>query len=254
MPSPSRNDEWPFQGKTALVTGASQGLGRAIAFALGRRGATLALTCHTRFDLLQEVASLLASEGCRTTLHTGDLASRPERRRLVEEIQKHHEGLDYLIANAGEVIHRLLFRTDSASWDRMIELHLTAHVELVRAFLPSLLERGGHILFISSHVGSFGKVGLAAYGAAKAALLGLARSLAREGASSGLRVNVVAPGYMPTAMGRAGGEAVMEEARRTNLLQRLSDPEEVALFIAHLLTMKGVSGQIFHLDSRIESA
>lgn len=241
----------PLAGRVALVTGGSRGLGAAMALALARAGADVAVACRVRRDAARTVAEACASAGgVRATHHAADLAEPGGAAELVNGVHAAHGRLDILLVNAGVTHNQLLLRTTDAEWDRLQATNLDAAFRLCRAAYPLLQERGGHVVLVGSHAGTQGKAGLSAYGAGKAALVGLMRSLAREGGAHGIRANVVCPGYLDTDMGREGGAEAMERAAAANLLGGLGTVGEVAAFVAHLCTMQAVSGQVFHLDSR----
>lgn len=239
-----------LRGHVALVTGGSRGLGAALAQAVARAGADVAVACRARTEQAAAVAAMCRGYGVRATHHAVDLAERGGAAELVQEVQAAHGGMDLLLANAGVTHNQLLLRTSDAEWDRLLATNLDGTFRLCCRALPLLQERGGHVVLVSSHAGTQGKAGLGAYGASKAGLLGLMRSLAREGGAHGVRVNMICPGYLDTEMGREGGAEAMEQAAAANLLGRLGTVEEVAAFVVHLCTMQAVSGQVFHLDSR----
>ena len=167
------------------------------------------------------------------------------------QIEKRFGRLDAVINNAGITKDNLLLRQSEGDWDRLINTNLKGCFNVIRAMAP-LMERsgGGHMLNISSYSGVKGKAGQAAYSASKAALIGLSHTVAKELAGHGIRVNVLLPGYMMTEMG-AGAQKAMEKAREESISNNLSDPLEVAAFVAYLLGTKNITGQVFSLDSRI---
>lgn len=225
-------------------------MGAAMARALARAGADVAVACRTRIDDARAVAEACRREGVRATHHAADLTEPEAASALVRDTLAAHGRLDILLANAGVTHNQLLLRTTDADWDRLLATNLDGTFRLCRTVFPFLRKEGGHVVLVSSHAGTQGKAGLAAYGAAKAGLLGLMRSLAREGGADGIRVNAVCPGYLDTDMGRTGGAEAMRQAAAANLLGRLGTVEEVAAFVVHLAGMEAVSGQVFHLDSR----
>jgi 3-oxoacyl-[acyl-carrier protein] reductase len=242
----------PLAGRVALVTGASRGLGAAIAEAFLHAGASCALACRSRTDLAGSVARGAGTPPGRALVLAGDLAEPDAPARLVAETVRRFGRLDLLVLNAGETLSRPLLRTSESEWARLLAVNASAPARLLRAALPHLRTAGGgHAIGIGSHAGATGRAGLAAYAAAKAALVGFAKSAAREAAPDGVAVNVVLPGVMPTDMIRGADPAVSRRARRENLSGRLGDPDRVAAFVLTLATLRDVSGQVFALDSRI---
>lgn len=159
---------------------------------------------------------------------------------------------DLLIANAGLAENALLARTDEASWDRQLEVNLHGAFRCARAVLrPMLKQRRGHLIFISSYSAIHPPAGQAAYAAAKAGLLGLAKSLAQEVGPANIRSNVILPGFLDTRMTRTLSENRRQEVRSEHSLGRINSPSATASFILHLhQSMPHTSGQVFQLDSR----
>jgi 3-oxoacyl-[acyl-carrier protein] reductase len=162
--------------------------------------------------------------------------------------------LDLLVANAGLSHDQLLARTSEADWDRQLEVNLNGAYRCAKAALkPMLRRRAGHLVFISSYSAIHPPAGQAAYAAAKAGLIGLAKSLAREVGPAGIRVNVIMPGFLETRMTAAVSDARKEIVRRKHALGRLNTTDSVARFLLHLhLHLPHTSGQIFQLDSRVD--
>ena len=164
------------------------------------------------------------------------------------------EPLDLLIANAGLSHDQLLARTSEAEWDRQLEVNLHGAFRCAKAALkPMLRRRTGHLVFISSYSAIHPPAGQAAYAAAKAGLIGLAKSLAREVGPANIRVNVILPGFLETRMTEAVSDARKETVRQNHALGRFNTPESVARFLVHLHQhLPHTSGQIFQLDSRVD--
>ncbi len=229
-----------------LITGAGRGLGKEVATALSKAGHAVAVNyCHS-----EKEARLLAEALGNAIALRADVGDMRQVIRMAEEINDRWGRLDALINNAGVASDDLLIKTRTEDWDEVMRVNLKGAFNATKAFAPLLRESGGgHIINISSHSGLRGKAGQAAYSAGKAGLIGLTFSLAKELAPYNIRVNAVLPGYMPTSMGE-GAEGAMKRAKEESLLRRLSDPREVAWFIAWLLGTEGVTGQVFTLDSR----
>jgi NAD(P)-dependent dehydrogenase (short-subunit alcohol dehydrogenase family) len=168
---------------------------------------------------------------------------------MVNRVVDKWGGVDIVVNNAGVAKDRLLIKQSEEDWDSVMVVHVKGALNLIQSCVPHM-NHGGHIINISSYSGLKGKEGQAAYSAAKAALLGLTKSAALELATRGIKVNAVLPGYMFTGMGSAATDS-LELARRESLLHTLSDPLEVARFIAYLVTTKTITGQTFIFDSRI---
>ncbi|MFC7337410.1 SDR family NAD(P)-dependent oxidoreductase [Haloferula chungangensis] len=163
------------------------------------------------------------------------------------------EPLDLLVLNAGLSHDQLLARTSEGDWDRQIEINLHGAFRCAKSALkPMLRRRSGHLIFISSYSAIHPPIGQAAYAAAKAGLIGLAKSLAREVGSAGIRVNVILPGFLETRMTEALSEARRKAVRQNHALGRFNTPDSVAPFLVHLHQhLPHTSGQVFQLDSRV---
>lgn len=205
-----------LQGRTALVTGASQGIGRACALALAELGARVALAARNE-SKLNEVAAEIASKGGAAAVFTLDLASEESIKSCAKAAIAHFGSLEILVNNAGITRDTLALRMKRADWDDVIQTNLTGTFLMTQALLsPMLKARWGRIVNISSVVGETGQAGQANYSASKAGLIGLTKSLARELASRNITVNAVAPGYIETAM-----TAVLDEKQREGMLGQI---------------------------------
>lgn len=236
---------------TVLLTGASRGLGRALALRLATEAERMALCCHTRSDALRTVLEEVRAIGADAVGLSGDLAEADAVRQIAQRAGAYLGPIDALVLNAGITHQAPLVRTAESDWDRLVEVNLTGTVRLLRACLPSLRRGRGQVVLISSFAGAHGRAGLAAYAASKGALLGLTRSLARELGPDGIRVNAILPGFMDTDMGRAATEQAWTIAQRDNLLGAPSDPAGVADAIATFCRLAYVTGQVLSLDSRV---
>lgn len=202
-----------LDGKGALITGASGGIGGSIARHLHARGATVALT-GTRRPALEELAGAL---GRRAHILVADLGDRDQVGGLVKRATEAIGGVDILVNNAGLARDNLLLRMKAAEWDRVLEVNLRAAFALSQAALRGMMKkRWGRIISISSVVGTTGNPGQANYAASKAGLVGLSKSLAQEVASRGITVNCIAPGFIETAM-----TAALAQGQREALLSRI---------------------------------
>jgi 3-oxoacyl-[acyl-carrier protein] reductase len=236
-----------LDGKTALVTGASGGIGAAIARALHAQGATVALS-GTRIESLENLANQL---GDRAHVCPADLRGASEPDALIEAAEKAAGPLHILVNNAGMTRDGLAIRMRDEDWQSVIDIDLSAPFRLCRAALKGMLRRrAGRIINISSIVGTTGNPGQANYAAAKAGLAGMTKALAREVASRGITINVVAPGFVVTPMTDA-----LNDAQKTKLtgeipLGRLGQPEDIAASVLYLASDEAawVTGTTLHVN------
>jgi 3-oxoacyl-[acyl-carrier protein] reductase len=202
-----------LQGKTALVTGASQGIGRACALALATAGARVALAARSEAKL-NEAAAEIAADGGSAAVFALDIASEESIKACAKAAIAHFGSIEILVNNAGITRDGLSMRMKRADWDDVLNTNLTGTFLMTQALLsPMLKARWGRIVNITSVVGETGQAGQANYAASKAGLIGLTKSLARELASRNITANAIAPGYIETAM-----TAVLDEKQRTSML------------------------------------
>ena len=234
-------------GGKALVTGASGGIGGAIARALHVQGATVALA-GTREAALSTLAAEL---GVRTHVLTADLSQPDEPERLVKEAEAALGQIDILVSNAGITRDGLAMRMRDEDWQAVIEVNLTAGFRLIRAVLRGMLRRRhGRIISITSLVGVAGNPGQANYAASKAAMIGMSKSIAAEVATRGITVNCIAPGFIATAM--TGGLTDDQRPRGTAAIPmgRFGAPEEIGAAAVYLASAEAgyVTGQTLHVN------
>lgn len=237
------------QPQIALVTGATRGIGAAIAQTLAVRGLRVFGTATTEEGAAKITAALAPYPGCRgVSLNVNDAAAAEA---LIETIIKEHGALHVLVNNAGITRDTLAMRMKDEDWDAVLDTNLKAVFRLSRAVIrPMMKQRWGRIINITSVVGSMGNAGQANYAAAKAGLAGMSRALARELGSRGITVNCVAPGFISTDM-----TAVLPEDQQKALaaqvpLGRLGDPADVAYAVAYLASPEAgyVTGQELHVN------
>jgi 3-oxoacyl-[acyl-carrier protein] reductase len=222
-----------LSGRVALVTGASRGIGRAIALKLAAQGATVVAAAREQ-NAAATVAEITAAGG-KAEVASVDVADAAAIDALVAGTLERHGQIDILVNNAGITKDQLLLRMKRADWDAVIATNLTGAFALTQAVLkPMIRQKGGRIVCISSVVGQSGNAGQANYAASKAGLIGFAKSVAQEVASRNITVNVVAPGLIETDMTRAiTGDAREEWAARIPL-KRLGTPDDIAAAVCFL--------------------
>lgn len=240
-------DLFSLDGKTALVTGASGGIGRAVAAALHGAGATVVLS-GTRQDVLE---AAVADFGARAHALTGNLASEADVESLVPGAETVAGPVDILVNNAGLTRDGLLLRMKDEDWQTVLDVNLTAMFRLSRAALRGMMKRRfGRIVNISSVAGVTGNVGQTNYAASKAGMIGFSKSLAREVAARGITVNCIAPGFIETPM----TDELPEEARARLLAAipqaRFGTPLDVAAAVLYLASGAAsyVTGQTLHVN------
>ncbi|HGF6560184.1 TPA: 3-oxoacyl-ACP reductase FabG [Providencia alcalifaciens] len=236
-----------FEGKIALVTGASRGIGKAIALTLTARGATVIGTATSEKGA-QAITAYLDGKGKGLALNVTDLASIEE---TLTQIRAEFGEIDILVNNAGITRDNLLMRMKDDEWQDIIDTNLSSVYRLSKSVLRAMMKkRCGRIISIASVVGVMGNAGQTNYAAAKAGLIGFSKSLAREVASRGITVNVVAPGFIETDMTKA----LTDEQRAGILSQvpanRLGDAQEIASAVAFLASDEAayITGETLHVN------
>lgn len=239
-----------LDGKTALVTGASQGIGEAIARRLAEQGARVVLAARSEDRLKDLAAQIDAGGGCARPLALD--VSRPETfAERLKQLPEDFASVDILVNNAGITADNLLARMSLEDWEKVLRTNLTGAYALTKEVLrPMMKRRWGRIVNVSSVVGLMGNAGQANYAAAKAGLIGLTKSLARELGSRNITVNAVAPGYVETAMTANLPEASREELSGAIALKRLGTVDDVAWAVLYLASEEAgyVTGHVLNVS------
>ena len=235
-----------LEGKVALITGASRGIGKAIALKFAAEGADIAFT---DIKIIEDTVKELEALGVKVRAYASNAADFAQTHETVEQILADFGHIDVLVNNAGITRDGLMLRMDEAQWDAVINVNLKSAYNYIHAITPIMArQRGGSIINMSSVVGVSGNAGQCNYSASKAGLIGLAKSIAKEMGPRGIRANCIAPGFIISDMTAALPEEVREAWIKTIPLRRGGTPEDVAkvaLFLASDLSSY-VTGQVIH--------
>ena len=240
-----------FQGKVALVTGASRGIGRAIALELGKNGAKVAVNYAGSEKKANEVVDEIKAAGSDAIAIQADVAKIDDVKAMIKEVVKTFGSLDILVNNAGITRDNLLMRMKEEEWDAVINTNLKGVFNTTKAVTRQMMkQRSGRIINIASIVGVSGNPGQANYVAAKAGVIGLTKTTAKELASRNITVNAVAPGFITTDMTDELTDELKEEMLKQVPLGRLGDPEDVAKVVRFLASEDSsyMTGQTLHVD------
>ena len=240
-----------LQGKTAIITGASRGIGRGIALIYASHGANVAFTFSSSVDAAKTLENELNALGIKAKGYQSNAASFDEAQKLAEDVAKEFGSIDILINNAGITKDNLLMRISEADFDKVIEVNLKSVFNMTKAVQRTMLkQRKGSIINMSSVVGVKGNAGQTNYAASKAGIIGFSKSVALELGSRNIRSNVIAPGFIETEMTAKLNEDTIKEWRAGIPLKRGGTPEDVAnacVFLGSDLSAY-ITGQTINVD------
>lgn len=240
-----------LNGKTAIITGAARGIGKAIALRFAAEGANIAFTDLLIDENAKKTEAEIAAFGVKVKGYASNAANFEETANVVAEIVKEFGRVDILVNNAGITKDGLMMRMSEAQWDAVINVNLKSAFNFIHACLPVMMrQKSGSIINMSSVVGVHGNAGQANYSASKAGMIGLAKSIAQEVGSRGIRANAIAPGFIITDMTAALSDEVKAEWAKKIPLRRGGTPEDiadVATFLASDMSSY-VSGQVIQVD------
>jgi acetoacetyl-CoA reductase/3-oxoacyl-[acyl-carrier protein] reductase len=226
----------PLDGKVALVTGASRGIGRAIARELVNKGATVAINCRSGLLAAVEVRDEIERSGGKSEVFQGDIAENREARRVVKEVLSVFNRIDILVNNAGITRDRSIRKMTDDDWTEVIDTNLNGAFYCTSAAIPAMIEQKfGRIVSVASFVGQAGNFGQANYAASKAGLIAFTKVLALELAKFNITANVIAPGFTATDMLTAIPHDRLEQLLEKIPLHRLAEPDEIAKAAAFLI-------------------
>lgn len=239
-----------LEGKTALVTGAARGIGKAIALKFAQEGANIAFTDLSIDETGEATEREIASLGVKCKGYASNAANFDETHKVVEQVMEDFGRIDILINNAGITKDGLMMRMNEQQWDAVINVNLKSAFNFIHAVTPVMMrQKSGSIVNMSSVVGVSGNAGQSNYSASKAGMIGLAKSVAKELGSRGIRANAIAPGFIITEMTGQLSEEVRNEWAKQIPLRRGGTPEDVAnaaLFLASDLSSY-ISGQVINV-------
>lgn len=240
-----------LDGKIALVTGGSRGIGRAVAIELAKEGATVAINYAGNKAAAEEVQSIITEMGGKAMIIQADVSDEKFATQMVEEVIAQLGGIDILVNNAGITRDGLFIRMKEEDWNAVINTNLTGIFNCTKVAAKYMMKkRSGRIINMSSVSGIMGNAGQTNYAAAKAGVIGFTKSLAREMASRGITVNAVAPGFIATDMTAAMPEKAQEHVLTSIPLGKMGNPEDIANAVLFLASDKAsyITGQVIHVD------
>ncbi len=242
-----------LSGKVALVTGAAQGIGKAIALLLARNGADVVVS-DINLEKAQETTNEIEGMGRRSFAIKVNVADLKDVERMVEAIVEQFGRIDILVNNAGITRDRLILRMTEEDWDAVLDVNLKGTFNCTKAAIRYMSkQKSGKIVSIASVSGEMGNPGQANYAASKAGVIGFTKTIAREFAGRGINVNAIAPGYIQTPMTDAVPEKAKEELKRMIPMERLGKPEDVAQAVLFLVSENSsyITGQVLNVNGGI---
>lgn len=246
------SDKKQFTGRAAIVTGATRGIGRAIAVELAKRGADVAFNFAKSASAAEDLKAELATLGVRGLSFQCDVANTEGAAEMVKQVKEQFGRIDYLVNNAGITRDNLILRMKEADWDEVIDTNLKGAWNFAKAALRIMLrqEGGGSVLNISSISGEVGMAGQSNYSASKAGMIGLTKALAKEVASRKVTVNALALGFVSTEMAGALDESYRQKILEQIPLGRFADADEIARVACFLLSddARYITGQVIQVD------
>lgn len=240
-----------IKGKVAVVTGAAKGIGRAIALRLAKEGADIVINYRTNSDSLSELVSEIESFGSKVITVRGDVSVFEDAKNIIDKAVEAFGTVDILVNNAGITRDGLILRMKEEDFDKVIEVNLKGAFNCIRHVSPIMVKkRSGKIINISSVVGITGNSGQVNYSAAKAGIIGVTKSVARELGSRGINVNAVAPGFIKTSMTEALSDKLKENTLNSIPLKRFGTVDDVASVVAFLASKDSdyITGQVINID------
>ena len=240
-----------LEGKNAIITGGSRGIGKGIAKVFAEHGANVAFTYNSSAESANALADELSKLGVKAKAYQSNAASFKEAEQLIKDVAEDFGSIDILINNAGITKDNLLMRMSEEDFDKVIEVNLKSIFNMTKAVQRTMLkQRKGSIINMSSVVGVTGNAGQANYAASKAGIIGFSKSMAQELGSRNIRTNVIAPGFIETEMTEKLDEKVVDGWRQAIPLKRGGSPEDIAnacVFLGSDLSAY-ITGQVLHVD------
>lgn len=244
-----------LDGRVALVTGGTRGIGGAITKYLARNGAAVAAGYSRGEESARRFKDEMTAEGAKISIHQGRVDDAADCNRVFEEVIETFGRVDYLVNNAGITIDKTVRKMTVEDWHQVLDVNLSGGFNMTKAVLEHMIARGsGRIVMISSVIGETGNIGQANYAASKAGLFGFTKSLALEMAPRGITVNCVAPGFIATEMVQAIPEAALAKVIEKIPQRRLGKPEEVARVVQFLLEDDAsyITGAVFAVNGGLD--
>ena len=248
--SPSRRIQVDLSGQVALVTGASRGIGKAIAIVLGKSGATVACLARNE-EKLKETAAAITAAGGKASIHACDVTNSEAAQAAVDAVVAEHGRLDIVVNNAGITKDTLLPIMSDDDWDQVIAANLRSVFLFSRAAAKVMMrQRSGRIINMSSVSGLVGNPGQSNYSASKAGIIGFTQTIARELAKRKITVNAICPGFIATDMAEALGPAIIDEVKKRIPAQRIGEADEIADAVLYLASDSAsyITGQVLTVD------